>query len=76
MNQYHSVEEILKLYSDKDAIEIIEIMMEKEVIRSLDELKNSPSDENALVQSSNAGYVSGIMWVRGELVKIKEALKK
>jgi len=76
MNQYHSVEEILELYNDKDVIEIIEIMMEKEVIRSLDELKNSPSDENGLVQSSNAGYVSGIMWVRGELVKIKEALKK
>jgi len=76
MNQYLSVEEILGLYHDKDAIEIIEIMMEKEVLRALDELNNSSSDENGLVQSSNAGYVSGIMWVRGELVKIKEALKK
>jgi len=76
MNQYHSVEEILELYNDKDAIEIIEIMMEKEVLRSLDELNSSASDENGLVQSSNAGYVSGIMWVRGELAKIKEALEK
>jgi len=76
MNQYHSVEEILGLYHDKDALEIIEIMMEKEVLRSLDAIKNSPSDEHGLVEASNAGYVSGIMWVRGELAKIKEALKK
>ncbi|MCP6727024.1 MAG: hypothetical protein KJI69_03310 [Patescibacteria group bacterium] len=76
MKQYHSVEEILELYSNKDALEVIEIMMEKEVLRSLKEMENSPSDLHGLVEASNAGYVSGIMWVRNELAKVNEALKK
>lgn len=75
-NQYHSVEEIMSLYKNKDALEIIEDMMEKEVIRVLNEnvMLKSNSDQD-IVSASHAGYVSGIMWVRGELVKIKEALE-
>ncbi len=76
MKQYHSVEEILELYSNKDALEVIEIMMEKEVLRSLKEMQLPSSDQYGLVEASNAGYVSGIMWVRNELAKINEALKK
>lgn len=75
-DQYHSVEEIMSLYKNKDALEIIEDMMEKEVIRVLNEnvmLKSNSDQDN--VGASHAGYVNGIMWVRGELVKIKEALE-
>jgi len=71
-NQYHSVEEIMSLYKNKDALEIIEDMMEKEVIRVLNDKKIEDQDN---VGASHSGYVSGIMWVRGELVKIKEALE-
>lgn len=71
-NQYHSVEEIMSLYNNKNALEIIEDMMEKEVIRILNDKKIKDQDN---VGASHAGYVSGIMWVRGELVKIKEALE-
>ena len=53
MKQYHSVEEILELYSNKDALEVIEIMMEKEVLRSLKEMENSQSDLHGLVEASN-----------------------
>jgi len=73
-NQYHSVEEIMSLYKNKDALEIIEDMMEKEVIRVLNDKKIKDQDQD-IVSASHAGYVSGIMWVRGELVKIKEALE-
>lgn len=75
MNQHYSVEEILGLYHDKDALEIIEDMMEKEIIRSIKQHKENDVYDQELVSASNAGYISGIMWVRGELVKIKEALR-
>ncbi len=75
----------MKLYNDKDALYIIKDMMEKEVIRLLksEQQMNSKQDEqlgnpvitNDLVSASNAGYVSGIMWVKGELAKIEEVLK-
>ncbi len=75
-SQYHSVDEIMKLYNDKDALYIIKDMMEKEVIRILEVEKSAGSpDRYGLVDASHAGYVSGIMWVKGELVKIEEALK-
>jgi len=66
----------MELYNDKDAMHIIKDMMEKEVIRVLKEnvmLKSNSDQDN--VGASHAGYVSGIMWVKGELVKIEEALK-
>lgn len=63
----------MKLYNDKDALEIIEDMMEKEVIRVLNDKK---IEEQDLAGASHAGYVNGIMWVRGELAKIKEALRE
>ncbi len=75
--QYHSVEEILELWNNKDALEIIKDMMEKEVIRILEGEKSAGSpDRYGLVDASHAGYVSGIMWVKGELAKIEEALEK
>jgi len=64
------------LYNDKDAIYIIKDMMEKEVIRVLNEnvvLQSNSGQDN--VGASHAGYLSGIMWVKGELAKIEEALK-
>jgi len=63
MNQYHSVEEIMELYNDKDALEIIKDMMEKEVVRILEGEKSAGSPNRyGLVDASHAGYVSGIMW--------------
>lgn len=50
--------------------------MSKEVLRMLQEMNKDTNSENDLAQASNAGYISGIMWVRGELEKIKEALEK
>lgn len=77
MNQYHSVEEILELWNTRDALEIIKDMMEKEVVRILKVEKSAgSSDLYGLIDASHAGYVSGIMWVKGELVKIEEALEK
>ena len=66
----------MRLYNDKDALYIIKDMMEKEMIRVLKKDIGAGSQyEYGLVDASHAGYVSGIMWVKGELVKIEEALK-
>lgn len=73
--QYHSVEEIMKLYNNKDALEIIKDMMEKEVVRVLKH-DNITNQNNDVIGASHAGYVSGIMWVKGELAKIEEVLNK
>lgn len=64
------------LYNNKDALFIIKDMMEKEIISALKKDKGAGSqDDYGLVDASNAGYVSGIMWVKGELAKIEEVLK-
>ena len=66
----------MELYNDKDALYIIKDMMEKEVIRILKGEKSAGSPNRyELVDASHAGYVSGIMWVKGELAKIEEVLK-
>lgn len=76
LNHYLSPEEIMGLYNGKDALYIIKDMMEKEIIRALKKDKGAGSqDEYGLVDASNAGYVTGIMWVKGELAKIEEVLK-
>jgi len=77
MNKFYSVEEIMDLYNNKDALFIIKDMMEKELVTALKKDKPAGSqDPYGLVDASNAGYISGIMWVKGELVKIEEALHK
>ena len=73
MSKYLSPEEIMGLYNGKDALYIIKDMMEKEIIRSLK--SEQQMNSNDLVSASNAGYVTGIMWVKGELAKIEEVLK-
>ena len=66
----------MRLYNDKDSLYIIKDMMEKEIISALKKDKGAGSkNEYGLVDASIAGYVTGIMWVKGELVKIGEALK-
>ncbi len=79
MSKYHSVEEIMELYKKKetleykDALEIIKDMMEKEVVRAIK--FDQKASSNDIVGASNAGYVTGIMWVKGELAKIEEVIK-
>jgi membrane-bound inhibitor of C-type lysozyme len=73
LSKYHSPEEIMGLYNDKDALFIIKDMIEKEIIRAIKSEQEIKS--NDLVSASNAGYVTGIMWVKGELAKIEEVLK-
>jgi len=82
LSKYHSVEEIKELYSDTDALDIIKDMMEKEVLRVIKFNQEASANDivseassNDIVSASNAGYVTGIMWVKGELAKIEEALK-